>query len=74
MSSYIFGEKVTQSGGQVNFSAKKYHVPDAKNMIKKPPKNGEDSGGQKINNMKHKTAAKVNKKPSTPQGYGGKKL
>jgi hypothetical protein len=21
---------------------------------KKPPKNGEDSGGQKINNMKHK--------------------
>jgi hypothetical protein len=37
-------------------------------------KTGRIPVAKKINNMKHKTAAKVNKKPSTPQGYGGEKL
>jgi hypothetical protein len=48
--------------------------PKSISGTKKPPKNGEDFGGQKINNMKHKNSCKGKKKTSTPQGMEDKNI
>ena len=48
-------------------------MPILSGLEKKPPKNGEDFGGQKINNMKHKLAAKIIKNLHTAR-HGGKTI